>query len=247
MQYGNTNWPCVQQCSTPDYRNIPHPGPYPQWVPEEQLDFSPSRSWSRDQGTQSLNYNNSNLSWRLGPFTRSFPDNDLELFAEHFKQRRMKLGVTQADVGRGLGAMMIPGVEGLSQSTICRFESLTLSRTNMLALRPLLQIWLDRAEALGHSGGSPRALDAPPFQPPNLSTPHQGRRKRTCITDSERRALETYFAVQPQPSGERVAQISSLLGLPKSVVRVWFCNQRQKQKRLKFGVETAKSKYGSDN
>ncbi|VDN12293.1 unnamed protein product, partial [Dibothriocephalus latus] len=57
----------------------------------------------------------------------------------------MKLGITQADVGKALGRLNIPGLEGLSQSTICRFESLTLSHTNMQNLKPILQLWLDTA------------------------------------------------------------------------------------------------------
>lgn len=164
------------------------------------------------------------------------PDCDLEAFAEHFKQRRMKMGITQADVGKALGDMMIPGVESLSQSTICRFESLTLSRSNMVALRPLLQIWLDRTEALIRQGSHCQIPnDAEYLSPAAQDSTNPNRRKRTCITDNEKRALEAYFAVQPQPSGERIAQIATLLSLPKSVVRVWFCNQRQKQKRLKCG------------
>lgn len=63
---------------------------------------------------------------------------DLELFAEHFKQRRIKLGVTQADVGKALANLKQPGVGSLSQSTICRFESLTLSHNNMSTLKPIL-------------------------------------------------------------------------------------------------------------
>ena len=51
---------------------------------------------------------------------------ELEQFAERFKQRRVKLGVTQADVGKALASLKIAGVGSLSQSTICRFESLTL-------------------------------------------------------------------------------------------------------------------------
>lgn len=65
---------------------------------------------------------------------------ELEAFAERFKQRRIKLGVTQADVGQALGKLKIPGVGSLSQSTICRFESLTLSHNNMVALKPILQV-----------------------------------------------------------------------------------------------------------
>ncbi|CAK9299412.1 unnamed protein product [Gordionus sp. m RMFG-2023] len=72
---------------------------------------------------------------------------DLEAFAEKFKQRRIKLGVTQADVGNALAKLRIPGVGALSQSTICRFESLTLSHNNMVALKPILQAWLSEAEA----------------------------------------------------------------------------------------------------
>ena len=71
---------------------------------------------------------------------------ELETFAERFKQRRIKLGVTQADVGQALGKLKIPGVGSLSQSTICRFESLTLSHNNMVALKPILAAWLDKAE-----------------------------------------------------------------------------------------------------
>lgn len=67
---------------------------------------------------------------------------ELEKFAEHFKQRRIKLGVTQADVGKALAHLKMPGVGSLSQSTICRFESLTLSHNNMVALKPILDSWL---------------------------------------------------------------------------------------------------------
>jgi POU domain transcription factor, class 4 len=49
--------------------------------------------------------------------------------------------------------------------------------------------------------------------------------------------LEAYFAVQPRPSGEKIAAIAEKLDLKKNVVRVWFCNQRQKQKRMKFAAQ----------
>ena len=46
---------------------------------------------------------------------------ELEAFAERFKQRRIKLGVTQCDVGRALANLKLPGAGALSQSTICRY------------------------------------------------------------------------------------------------------------------------------
>ncbi|XP_060747040.1 POU domain, class 4, transcription factor 3 [Tachysurus vachellii] len=153
---------------------------------------------------------------------------ELEAFAERFKQRRIKLGVTQADVGSALANLKIPGVGSLSQSTICRFESLTLSHNNMIALRPVLQTWLDEAEA-AHRDTSART---------DLLLNNNGdrKRKRTSIAAPEKRSLEAYFAIQPRPSSEKIAAIAEKLDLKKNVVRVWFCNQRQKQKRMKYSA-----------
>ncbi|TNN74546.1 POU domain, class 4, transcription factor 3 [Liparis tanakae] len=151
---------------------------------------------------------------------------ELEAFAERFKQRRIKLGVTQADVGGALANLKIPGVGSLSQSTICRFESLTLSHNNMIALKPILQAWLEEAE------GAQREK----MNKPDIFNGGEKKRKRTSIAAPEKRSLEAYFAVQPRPSSEKIAAIAEKLDLKKNVVRVWFCNQRQKQKRLKFSA-----------
>ncbi|XP_036401808.1 POU domain, class 4, transcription factor 1-like [Megalops cyprinoides] len=151
---------------------------------------------------------------------------ELEAFAERFKQRRIKLGVTQADVGSALANLKIPGVGSLSQSTICRFESLTLSHNNMIALKPILQAWLEEAE------GAQREK----MSKPDILNGGEKKRKRTSIAAPEKRSLEAYFAVQPRPSSEKIAAIAEKLELKKNVVRVWFCNQRQKQKRLKFSA-----------
>ncbi|CAF1311278.1 unnamed protein product [Adineta steineri] len=164
---------------------------------------------------------------------------ELEAFAERFKQRRIKLGVTQADVGQQLSKLKMPGVGSLSQSTICRFESLTLSHNNMVALKPVLQSWLEFAEAemrqrkkdemngsiggsSGHGSSNGSLIDK--------------KRKRTSIAAQEKRFLESCFIQQQRPSGERIAQIADKLDLKKNVVRVWFCNQRQKNKRLRFAA-----------
>ncbi|XP_037070935.1 inhibitory POU protein-like isoform X1 [Pollicipes pollicipes] len=155
---------------------------------------------------------------------------ELEAFSERFKQRRIKLGVTQADVGRALANLKLPGVGALSQSTICRFESLTLSHNNMIALKPVLQAWLEEAEAQARN--KRRDPEAPSVLPSA-----EKKRKRTSIAAPEKRSLEAYFSVQPRPSGEKIAAIAEKLDLKKNVVRVWFCNQRQKQKRMKFAAQ----------
>ncbi|XP_072843173.2 POU domain, class 4, transcription factor 3 [Pogona vitticeps] len=151
---------------------------------------------------------------------------ELEAFAERFKQRRIKLGVTQADVGAALADLKLPGVGSLSQSTICRFESLTLSHNNMIALKPVLQAWLEDAEAAARDRSAK----------PELFGGAERKRKRTSIAAPEKRSLEAYFALQPRPSSEKIAAIAEKLDLKKNVVRVWFCNQRQKQKRMKYAA-----------
>ncbi|XP_051537003.1 brain-specific homeobox/POU domain protein 3-like [Myxocyprinus asiaticus] len=163
----------------------------------------------------------------LGVGGDSEPDpRELESFAERFKQRRIKLGVTQADVGSALANLKIPGVGCLSQSTICRFESLTLSHNNMVALKPILEAWLEEAERAQREK----------MAKPEIFNGGDKKRKRTSIAAPEKRSLEAYFAVQPRPSSEKIAAIAEKLDLKKNVVRVWFCNQRQKQKRMKFSA-----------
>ena len=93
----------------------------------------------------------------------------------------------------------------------------------MIALKPVLSAWLDEAEA---------AKRDPDGIANGVLPPGEKKRKRTSIAAPEKRSLEAYFAVQPRPSGEKIAAIAEKLELKKNVVRVWFCNQRQKQKVL---------------
>ncbi|XP_039674237.1 POU domain, class 2, transcription factor 1b [Perca fluviatilis] len=67
---------------------------------------------------------------------------ELEQFAKTFKQRRIKLGFTQGDVGLAMGKLY---GNDFSQTTISRFEALNLSFKNMCKLKPLLEKWLNDA------------------------------------------------------------------------------------------------------
>ena len=93
---------------------------------------------------------------------------DLEVFAKQFKQRRIKLGFTQADVGLALGTLY---GNVFSQTTICRFEALQLSFKNMCKLKPLLQKWLEEADS---TTGSPTSID-------KIAQQGRKRKKRTSI------------------------------------------------------------------
>jgi len=160
--------------------------------------------------------------------TTTIVKEELRHFANQFRQRRMRLGATQADVGAAL-ANIRPTSTPLSQSTVCRFESMTLSCSNMEALRPVLEAWLAAAE----SQRATEMGDGDLLRPTLWTAAAGRRRRRTTIAGPERRSLETYFAVESRPSSERMAEVADKLCLNKSVVRVWYCNQRQKLKRLK--------------
>uniref|UniRef100_A0A182SMX8 Homeobox domain-containing protein n=1 Tax=Anopheles maculatus TaxID=74869 RepID=A0A182SMX8_9DIPT len=58
------------------------------------------------------------------------------------------------------------------------------------------------------------------------------RKKRTSIETSVRVALEKAFLVNCKPTSEEISTLADNLCMEKEVVRVWFCNRRQKEKRI---------------
>ncbi|GMR51821.1 hypothetical protein PMAYCL1PPCAC_22016, partial [Pristionchus mayeri] len=146
---------------------------------------------------------------------------DLENFAKQFKQRRIKLGFTQADVGIALGTLY---GNVFSQTTICRFEALQLSFKNMCKLKPLLFKWLEEADSTNCSPGSTYEKLA--------GQGGRKRKKRTSIDSNIKNRLETFFGKNPKPNAQEITNVAHELNLEKEVVRVWFCNRRQKEKRM---------------
>uniref|UniRef100_A0A671W8D6 POU domain protein n=1 Tax=Sparus aurata TaxID=8175 RepID=A0A671W8D6_SPAAU len=154
---------------------------------------------------------------------------ELEQFARTFKQRRIKLGFTQGDVGLAMGKLY---GNDFSQTTISRFEALNLSFKNMCKLKPLLEKWLNDAETM--------SIDSTLPSPSSLSSPSMGfdglpgrrRKKRTSIETNVRVALERAFMTNQKPTSEEILLIAEQLNMEKEVIRVWFCNRRQKEKRI---------------
>jgi Homeodomain len=58
------------------------------------------------------------------------------------------------------------------------------------------------------------------------------RKKRTSIETSVRFALEKAFVLNPKPVSEDFINLANSLCIEKEVIRVWFCNRRQKEKRI---------------
>ncbi|XP_012877307.1 PREDICTED: POU domain, class 2, transcription factor 1 isoform X3 [Dipodomys ordii] len=153
---------------------------------------------------------------------------ELEQFAKTFKQRRIKLGFTQGDVGLAMGKLY---GNDFSQTTISRFEALNLSFKNMCKLKPLLEKWLNDAENLSSDStvSSPSALNSPGVGVEGLN---RRRKKRTSIETNIRVALEKSFVENQKPTSEEITLIAEQLNMEKEVIRVWFCNRRQKEKRI---------------
>ncbi|KAG7259371.1 hypothetical protein CRUP_029193 [Coryphaenoides rupestris] len=148
---------------------------------------------------------------------------ELEQFAKTFKQRRIKLGFTQGDVGLAMGKLY---GNDFSQTTISRFEALNLSFKNI------------------HRGGRRQEVenlssDQSLSSPNTLASPSLGmeglnrrRKKRTSIETNIRVALEKSFLENQKPTSEEITMIADQLNMEKEVIRVWFCNRRQKEKRI---------------
>ncbi|XP_030283967.1 POU domain, class 2, transcription factor 1b isoform X6 [Sparus aurata] len=153
---------------------------------------------------------------------------ELEQFAKTFKQRRIKLGFTQGDVGLAMGKLY---GNDFSQTTISRFEALNLSFKNMCKLKPLLEKWLNDAENLtsDQALSSPSALGSPGT---GMEMLNRRRKKRTSIETNIRVALEKSFLENQKPTSEEITMIADQLNMEKEVIRVWFCNRRQKEKRI---------------
>lgn len=144
---------------------------------------------------------------------------ELEDFAASFKQRRNKLGFTQTAVGQALAE--VHGTD-FSQTTICRFENLQLSYKNAQKLKPILEKWLEEAEKQGLQRHETEE-----------ASPERRRKRRTSIGVAAKETLERHFLSQPKPSSSDINKVADALQLEKEVVRVWFCNRRQREKRLR--------------
>ncbi|KAF3842983.1 hypothetical protein F7725_001832 [Dissostichus mawsoni] len=137
---------------------------------------------------------------------------ELEMFANDFKIRRIKLGYTQTNVGEALAA--VHGSE-FSQTTICRFENLQLSFKNACKLKAILSKWLDEAELAG-------ALYSD-----KLGMNERKRKRRTTISLGAKEALEHSFLEKNKPSSQEIARIAKGLHLRR---------RRQREKRVKTSL-----------
>ena len=144
-------------------------------------------------------------------------------FARRFKTQREKLGYSCGALAHQL--MIRYGVQ-FTENKVAKFEAGQLDFQEMHSIKCYVECWLlDTVKAQGGNVDSIKELTR------ELSPKHVTCKKRTAIPKEQKDLLEIEFVVNPHPSASQLDEISSKLVMDKNVVRVWFCNRRQKVKR----------------
>ncbi|XP_018613861.2 POU domain, class 5, transcription factor 3-like isoform X2 [Scleropages formosus] len=155
------------------------------------------------------------------------PHEEMRQFARRLKQLRVTMGFTQSDLGIALGNL---SGKLFSQTTICRFEAMQLSYRNMCDLKEVLEQWMVAVQMMDDPQDMCR-----PAEPPKVEV--RTRKRRTNLDGASRTTLEHYFVMCPRPSANEITNIAKRLNLQRDVVRIWFCNRRQKGRRENTVVE----------
>ncbi|KAJ3591714.1 hypothetical protein NHX12_006846 [Muraenolepis orangiensis] len=122
------------------------------------------------------------------------------------------------------GSPMTSSCGGSNWTTICRFENLQLSFKNACKLKAILAKWLEEAEQAGALYNEKMGMN------------ERKRKRRTTISMGAKEALERSFLEKSKPSSQEILRMAEGLHLEKEVVRVWFCNRRQREKRVKTSL-----------
>ncbi|KAL3115486.1 hypothetical protein niasHT_016610 [Heterodera trifolii] len=130
-------------------------------------------------------------------------DDELENFAKMFKQRRVQLGFTEAEVGQQLAELC---GQVYSQTTICRFEALQMSFKNMCKIKLLLSKWLEQ-----HTD--------------NKKVIQQTTQQQNFSADQLDK-LERKFAITKVANAFECAQLAMEIGLTEKQVEEWFDSRR---------------------
>lgn len=115
----------------------------------------------------------------------------------------------------------------------------------MCKLKPLLQKWLEDADS-SLAGGGGGAGGGAALGAGLAEAVGRRRKKRTSIESGVRVALEKSFLHNPKPTSEEIAALADALCMEKEVVRVWFCNRRQKVRLVAASYYPAPVELGTD-
>jgi len=112
-------------------------------IPENPAEDEVLRSLQEEDSTLHKESKQNDYLHFISPAKEELSESD-KTFAKQFKERRMKLGLTQTDIGLTLGELY---GNSYTKTTISNFEVMRLPASNMRKLRPILQKWLENAES----------------------------------------------------------------------------------------------------
>ena len=159
-------------------------------------------------------------------------------FAAIFRSHRLKLGYTHADVIQQVG---IRYGYSFSTDTIYQFEARQLPFTSARNLKPVLQMWLK--DTVKAAGSSEEEMNEIIVHASTSINPKRERKRRTNVDSLVKGQLEEEFRRKRTPSQSEMLAMANRFGMEKEFVRVWFCNRRQRQKKLERELKTKASKH----
>ena len=148
-------------------------------------------------------------------------------FATIFKSHRLKLGYTHADVIQQVG---IRYGYFSSMDTIAKFELIQLPLKIVRELKPVLQMWLN--DTVKAAGTSEEEMKEIIIHASTSINPKRERKRRTNVDSVIKSQLEEEFRRKRTPSQSEMQAMANRMGMEKEFIRVWFCNRRQRQKKL---------------
>ncbi|TRY74453.1 hypothetical protein TCAL_10096 [Tigriopus californicus] len=157
---------------------------------------------------------------------------DIREIVQSFKEKRVALGLTQAQVAEDFQAQF--GQKSINQSVVCRIERLDFHLKQMKQLKPLISSWLTTADERYCYLSTSGALEPLNFNRyvlgKTVAAQKRKRQKRTKIPTQCVDLLNRHFEQDPLPNQYRLNEIAIELGMDYKTVKIWFRNKRQHSK-----------------
>ena len=153
-------------------------------------------------------------------------------FATTFRNHRLKLGCTRADVIQQVG---IRYGHSCSLDTIARFELVQLPLHAVRELKPVLQMWLK--DTVNSAGTSEEELKEITILISTSLKPKRKRKRSTNVDSVIESRLEEEFRRKRSPSQNEMQAMANQMGLEKGFIPVWFRARCRQQKRLEMELK----------
>ena len=158
-------------------------------------------------------------------------------FAAIFRNHRTRLSYTLDYV---ITQIFIRFEHPCSSRELEKFEEVQLSLAEVRELKPVLQAWLK--DTLASAGTSEEGVREVIAHATTSINPRRERKRRRNVDSIIKEQLEEEFRRKRTPSQSEMQAMANRFRTDKDFVRVWFCNRRQRQKKLEKDLKEAQAK-----